>query len=79
MVFDLHFFVLGQALEVRDVQVSLVNGLLCTMLPNMRSQDLPARCENDVRASVVRLQLLASILIDIHAHFFAFKHFDVTL
>lgn len=32
-----------------------------------------------MRASVMRLQLLASILINSHAHFFAFEHFDVAL
>jgi len=42
LIFYFHFFILGQALEMCDIQVSLLGGLLSTMLPNVRSQNLSA-------------------------------------
>ena len=42
LIFNSSLFLLGDTLEVSDVQVSTLNGLLGTILPHMRSEDLAA-------------------------------------
>ena len=42
LIFNSSLFLLGDTLEVSDVQVSALNGLLGTILPYMGSKDLAA-------------------------------------
>jgi len=46
LVLDVHLLLLGQALEVGDVQMSLLSGLLGSSLPDVRSQHFTAGSEN---------------------------------
>ena len=78
LVLDGHFLLLGQTLKVSDVQVSLVNSLLGTVLPDVGTKNLSAGSEDDVRGSVVRLQLLSSVLIDSHTNFLSLERIKIS-
>lgn len=61
-----------------DVQVSLLSGLLSTVLPNMRSQNFSTSSENNVGSSVVGSELASSVAVDLHSHFSAFELVNLT-
>lgn len=60
-ILNLLLLIPRQTLEVCDIQMGLYLGLLGTCLPDVRSEHLPARGEDDVRSSVMCLQLHASL------------------
>jgi hypothetical protein len=49
---------------VSDIQVSNLGGLLCTVLPDVRSQNLSACGENDMGTGVMGHELLSSFRIN---------------
>jgi hypothetical protein len=51
-----------------DVQVSTFDGLLGTVLPDVRSEHFPARREHDVSARVVSPELRAALAVDCDVH-----------
>ena len=53
LIFDSSLFLLSDALEMSDVQVSAFNRFLGTILPDVRSKDLTARCENNMSTCMV--------------------------
>lgn len=63
-ILNLLFLLTSQALEVSDVKMSLLFGLLGTSLPDVRSKHLATRCEYQMSSSVMSLQLSASFSID---------------
>ena len=63
-VLNLLLLLARQALIVCDVEMSFPIGLLGTGLPDVGSEDLAARGENNVRSSVMSLELEASLSID---------------
>lgn len=77
LIFDGSFFLLGQALIVSDIQVSDLGGLLGTVLPNVRPQDLSAGSEYDVSTSMVSLELLSSLWIDGHMDLLSLVELEV--
>lgn len=63
-VFDGAFLLVGDVLVVRDVDVGVVLGLLRAVLPAVRTEDVAAGGEDDVRGGVVRLELVAVRRVD---------------
>lgn len=61
MVFDIHFLLFSQSLEVSNVQMSFFGGLLGTSLPNVRSKYLTARGKHQMSTSVMGLKLTSAV------------------
>jgi hypothetical protein len=72
-IFDGLFFFLTKRLIVSDVQMSLINSFLSTILPDMRSENLSARSKDDVSTSVMSSQLISSFSVNSDSDFFPFK------
>ena len=68
LIFNCSLFLLGYALEVSDVQMSALYGLLGAILPHVRSEHLAARGEHNVRAGMVCAELLAAVGVDAYVY-----------
>jgi len=68
LILNLSLLLLGNTLEVSDVQMSALNRLLSTILPDVRSKYLAARSEHNVSTSMMSSQLLASGSIYANMH-----------
>ena len=77
LILDGSLLILSDALVVRDVEMSTLNSLLGTVLPNMRAEDLTARGEDNMSASVMCTQLLSTLLVDAHVHCLALEGLPV--
>jgi hypothetical protein len=65
LVLDVHFLLLGQSLEVSNVQMSFLCSLFSSSLPNVRSEYFTARSEDQMSASVMGLELGSTIHVDL--------------
>ena len=54
-ILDLLLLLSSQTLIVCDIKMSLLLGLLCTSLPDVRSEDLAARSEDQMCSSMMSL------------------------
>ena len=65
LVLDLHLDLLGDGGVVGDVEVRVIFGLLCAVLPDVRAQDSPRRCVDDVGARVEGSQRVSALNVDL--------------
>ena len=61
LVLNLSLLILGETLVVSNVEMSTLDGLLSTILPDVRAEDLTARGEHDVSTSVVSTKLSSTL------------------
>lgn len=65
LVFDLHLHLFGDGGVVSDVEMGVVFGLLCSVLPDVRTQYSPCSCVYDVGARVESSQCVSAFYIDL--------------
>lgn len=61
LVLDVHFLLLGQSLEVSNVQMSFFCCLFSSSLPNVRSKYFTAWSEDQMSACVMGLELASTV------------------
>lgn len=64
VVLDCIFFFFSETLVMYHVKTSLVNGFFGTSLPDMGSKGISACSKNQMRASMMSLQLLSPLAVD---------------
>ena len=77
LILNSSLLILSDALIVSDVEVSALDGLLGTVLPDVRAEYLAAGGEDDVSAGVMCSQLLSALLVDVHVHGLALEALPV--
>ena len=68
LILNLSLFLLGNTLEVSDVQMSALDGFLGTVLPDVRAENLATRSEHNVSTSVMSSKLLTPSSIYAYMH-----------
>jgi len=68
LVLDVHLLLLGQALEVGNVQMSLLSGLLGSSLPDVGSEHFTAGSKYEMSSSVMGLELSSALHVDFSLH-----------
>lgn len=65
LVFDLHLYLFGDGGVVSDIEVGVVFGLFCSILPDMRAQHSPCSCIDNVGARVEGSQCVSAFNVDL--------------
>ena len=77
LILDGSLLILCDAPIVSDVEMCTLDGLLGTILPDVRSQHFSTRSEYDVSASVMRPQLLSALGVNANVHLPSFEGLPV--
>ena len=73
LVLDVHLLLLGEPLEMSDVEMSLISCLFGSSLPDVRAKYFTAGSEYHVSASVMGLELSSASHADLSLHSQAFN------
>lgn len=65
LVLNFDFLLLGQRIVMGDIKMGLLNSLLSTILPDMRTEDGSAGSKDNVSTSVVVSELSSAFFIDV--------------
>lgn len=65
LVFDLHLYLFGDGGVVSDIEMGIVFCLLCSVLPDVRTQYSPCSCVYDVGARVESSQCVSAFNVDL--------------
>jgi len=69
--FDFNFFLIGKTCKMSNIQMSFIDGLFSTVLPNMGTKNLTTSSKNNMCSSVMISQSTTTFFIDFTSNFFS--------